>query len=84
MAFVDVTVPYAAGGIQGGGVSAQFGGAPTGGGNPPGAVPMLTQQNGATGPGTNVPHRAWTIAFFLFIGLVLFWAGVIFNPKSGR
>lgn len=78
MAFVDVTVPYAAAQVGGGTFS---GGAPTGGGNPQ-QVPMRTPQAGSQGPGTNIQHRNWILAFYAFIAVVLIWAGVIFNPKS--
>ena len=85
MAFIDVTVPYAAGNM-----SAQAGGAPSGGGitanagASAAAGAAIGTPTGMHGPGGSGQLHHWVLAFYLFIGFTLISAGVIFNGKGRK
>lgn len=77
MSFVDVTVPYAQAGV-----SAQVGGAPSGGGVQYSSGKAPTGQPGGGAMGTNVAVNHWALIFLLIDTAILVAAGVIFNGKG--
>lgn len=80
MAFIDTSIPYASGNV-----SAQVGGAPSGGGNfsaglgVPGGTPP-----GLHGPGGSGQLNHWVLVFYGIIAFVLVSTGVLFNGKGKK